>query len=500
MTRMRTTEGSRGRHAISRQIYFLPVVFMLVLGGCSSEENWTPDALTGCVWWGQVAQKGIYEEMAIEFAPSEGGLQGVIHFLSGGKKVSELPIRDIRIDPPRLRFSAGVFTIESTVDIESGRLAGKAVAKGGHGMDFSAERRDPATVPGLLPGCADYRYRLPEEMADGWKTAPPEDVGLERTSLEGIVNAIAGGEGGVIHSLIIVQNDRLVLEEYFHGYGAEDLHAIASCTKSVTSLLIGIALDRGLVAGIDVPVLDSFPAYAKDAASGWTSVRLVHLLTMTAGLGWPENSLMPGRGADPGFSGNGPDGFRRIFSREVTHEPGTRWNYANPDVNLLGEIIYKASGLHTDAFAKQHLFSPLGITDFDWSTYGKADGYPNLAGSLRLRPRDMAKIGALVLAEGRWQDRRLVSSKWIQTSCSPKAETGDDSYEYGYLWWLMNLPDGKRIIEARGWGSQFVFIDAAHRRVIAVTGGNDTNGKTFAIVDILAQHLYPEVWKVRADF
>jgi CubicO group peptidase (beta-lactamase class C family) len=292
--------------------------------------------------------------------------------------------------------------------------------------------------------------------------------------------------------LLLIQDDRLVLEEYFHGFRSNDLHAIASCTKSVASLLIGIALDQGLIGSVDAPVLDFFPAYRRGAAKGWESVRLIHLLTMTAGLGWPENEFMPGRGADPGFSGNGPEGFSRLFAREIAHEPGTQWDYANPDVNLLSGVIYRATGLHADAFAAKHLFTPLGITDFDWTTYGKIEGYPNLAGSLRLRPRDMAKIGALMLADGRWQGERVLPADWIHASRTPQADTGDEVEDYGYLWWLMNLPGGKQIIAARGWGSQFIFIDPGHQRVIVTTGGNDTNGKTFAITRVLARYLYPE--------
>jgi CubicO group peptidase (beta-lactamase class C family) len=363
---------------------------------------------------------------------------------------------------------------------------------GSRGSDFDAQQRDPASIPGLLAGNMRYQYRLPPEKKDGWRVAAAEEVGLEKSKIEQIVSDVASGQGGVIHSLVIAQNDRLVLEEYFHGYGADDLHAVTSCSKSIASLLVGLALDHGLISSVDVPVLDFFPAYAKTAATGWPSVKIVHVLTMTAGLGWPSDERMPDRGAYPGFSGNGPDGFRRLFARGIVYKPGTEWNYAGADVNLLGGIIHQATGLHADVFAGKHLFTPLGITDFDWSTYGKIEGYPNLAGSLRLRPRDMAKIGALVLRDGRWQDRQLISSEWIRVSCSAQADTGDEREEYGYLWWLMNLPGGRQVIAARGWGSQFILIDPGHRRVIVTTGGNDTNGKTFKILELLARHLYPE--------
>lgn len=472
--------------------FWLPGILLLVLGAGAGEEKHSPEALVGDVWWGPVPGRSMYEDMAMEFTLCEGGLEGVIHFLSGGKKVSELPLTGIRFDPPKLSFQAGVLAVEGTVDLESGQFKGKAAVSRSSSMDFGAERRDPASIPGLLAGNMDYHYRLPPEKADGWRMAAPEEVGLERSELGRIVRDIASGRAGVIHSLVIIQNDRLVLEEYFHGYGADDLHAVTSCSKSITSLLIGLALDRGLISSVDVPVLDLLPSYAGDAASGWPSVKIVHVLTMTVGLGWHWNEDMPGGAANPGLSGNGPDGFRRLLAREVMHEPGTKWNYASPDVNILGGVIRQATGLHADVFAGKYLFAPLGITDFDWSTFGKIEGYPNLAGSLRLRPRDMAKIGALVLAGGRWQGEQLVSSEWIRVSCSAQADTGDEEEGYGYLWWLMDLPEGRQVIVARGWGSQFIVIDPGNRRVVVTTGGNDTNGKTFAVLETLAGYLYPE--------
>jgi CubicO group peptidase (beta-lactamase class C family) len=480
-----------GRPVIGWQ-FWLPGILLLVLGTSTGEEERSSEVLVGDVWWGPVPGKSMYEQMAIEFTLSEMAMQGVIHFLSGGKKVSELPLTDIRFDSPKLSFQAGVFAVEGIVDHESGELKGTAAISGSRSLDFDAQRRDPASIPGLLAGDMHYQYRLPPGKADGWRVAAAEDVGLEKSKIERIVRDIASGQAGVIHSLVIVQNGCLVLDEYFHGYGPDDLHAVTSCSKSITSLLVGLVLDQGLISSVDVPVLDFFPAYAKDAATGWSFVKIVHVLTMTAGLGWPQNEGMPERGANPGFSGNGPEGFRRLFAREIMHEPGTKWNYTSPDVNVLGGIIHQATGMHADVFAGKYLFTPLGITNFDWSTFGKIEGYPNLGGSLRLRPRDMAKIGALVLTDGRWQDKHLISPEWIRASCSAQADTGDEKDEYGYLWWVMSLPGGRQVIAARGWGTQFILIDPEYLRVIVTTGGNDTNGKTFAILRVLARHLYPE--------
>jgi CubicO group peptidase (beta-lactamase class C family)/alpha-L-fucosidase len=468
------------------------------IGRLWNSEAPPPGVLVGDVWWGPVSGKSPYDEFAIAFTLSEAGLEGVIHFMSDEKKVSELPLKEIRFDHPELAFRAGSFTFESIVDLEQGKMEGKSVGSSGPKMELIAERCDPATIPGLLSIETEYQYRQPPEKRDGLRVTAAQEVVLDPSKLEAMVRDMISGRGGAIHSLLLFQNDRLVLEEYFHDYDVDDLHPIASCTKSITSLLIGLALDQGLIPGVDAPVLDYFPAYAEDAAAGWSSVKLLHLLTMTAGLGWSQKELMQGRGADTGFGGSGPEGFRALLSRELVHEPGTRWNYSSPDVNLLGGIILQATGMQADAFAEKHLFTPLGIRKYDWSTYGKKDGYPNLAGSLWLRPRDMVKIGVLVLDEGRWQGKQLISPEWIRFSCTPQADTGDEKEGYGYLWWMMNLPGGKRIIQARGWGSQFILIDPEIRRVVVITGGNETNDKTFFVLQVLKRHLYPEA--VKSEF
>lgn len=476
-------EGFKGE-ARAQPLCLLGIIFLCFITCIDDSKKPPPDALVGHVWWGKVKEKSFYDEFAIEFTS---GLKGVLHFLADGKKVAELPLKEIRFDYPKLTFKAGFFTMESMVDLEQGELDGKSMGSRGPKMELNAKRCDPTTIPGLLPMIGEYKYGQPPEKTDGLGVAVAQEAGLDPNKLEGIVKDIVKGEAGLIHSLLVVQKNRLVLEEYFYGYGMDDLHSIASCTKSITSMLLGLALDQGLIKGVDAPVLDYFPDYRAEATKGWSSVKLSHLLSMTAGLGWSQKELMQGMG--PVFGGNGLKGFKSLLSRAPVHEPGAKWNYSSPDVNLLGRVISQATGMKADIFAEKHLFKPLGIQTYDWSRYGKKDGYPNLAGSLWLRPRDMAKIGVLILNRGRWNGKQLISQEWIQTSCTPQADTGDEKEGYGYLWWLMNLPKGKRIIQARGWGSQFILIDPELQRVIVITGGNETNNKTFSIIQVLMRHL-----------
>ncbi|MCP4005986.1 MAG: serine hydrolase [bacterium] len=418
----------------------------------------------------------------------KGSLGGSFFMLKKGRLEMETPLSDVRFRHPKIEFTAGPFPFEATVDLDLGTMKGKSTNRQGQQIEINATRRDPGDVPGLLAGAPDYSYRQPSERDDGWQTAAPEEVGLEQERLEELVRALIAGEGGVMHSLLIAKDGRMVLEEYFHGFGPEDLHIVQSCTKSIAAFLVGLAIDRGAIAGVSAPVLDFFPDLAAEAAQGWAEVKLEHLLTMTAGLAWEVDPTMAGTG------GTGPESFRQVLTRRPRHAPGEVWTYSGPEVNLLAGVIHQATGVHADAFAAEHLFEPLGITEFDWSTWGKKEGYPELTQSLMLRPRDMAKIGALVADQGRWLDRQVVPAEWLRASTRSQVDTGDEEEDgYGYLWWLMERPDDpqKFFIAARGWGSQFILIDPEQRLIVVTTGGNSYNGKSFAVLGTLAQHFVP---------
>ena len=175
-----------------------------------------------------------------------------------------------------------------------------------------------------------------------------------------------------------------------------------------------------------------------------------HLLTMTAGLDWDPRRTW--RGQPPG-----PAAFDEVFSRRVAHEPGSRWLYNNADLELLGGILYRATGMQADEFAARELFEPLGITAWDWEQ-GRNEGYPSLSGALQLRPLDMAKLGQMVLDGGRWQGRQVVSESWIEASTVPRIDPRPGSQRYGYLWHRLDAPLGvgpHPVVSASGHGSQF---------------------------------------------
>lgn len=457
----------------------LPLVF-LALYTASALAQAGEDDITAELWAGSGDIAGFYWE----FWPHGSGLRGAVYWVSDGRMETEQPVDRITWSPPDLemRMAATGVWYRGTVDFPAGVIRGRLFYGEEEGPEANLRLTDPERVPALRarpPGAPEYAYTQPAAMADGWDTADCQDVGLSHEAVANLVSAIERGDAGVIHSLLVIVEGKLVVEEYFHGYGREDEHRLASATKSVSSLLVGLAVDQGFIPGVEAPVLGFFPALDLPLDEFWRSETLYHLLTMSMGLDWASEN---------GPHGTGPEFFQRVLDRRVVHEPGTVWAYHSPNVDLLAGVIREATGQHADAFAEEYLFGPLGITTYDWS-FLATDGYPLMDGSLHLRPRDMAKLGALLRNEGRWRDRQVVSADWIRQSVIPHMETSGPE-RYGYLWWLGDFagPAGTQpAVYASGWGSQFIAWLPESDTILVVTGGNEDNSKNFAILRVLGQ-------------
>ncbi|MGG6892906.1 MULTISPECIES: serine hydrolase domain-containing protein [Rhizobium] len=264
----------------------------------------------------------------------------------------------------------------------------------------------------------------------------------------------AGIEAGLLRDLHVVlaaRSHQVFLEYYTAGpdenwgaalgdvaFDADTLHDLRSVTKSIVSLLYGIALDKGLVPPPHAPLFEQFPEYddlAKDAAR--SKITIDHALTMTLGMEWDENRPY----TDPQNSEiameNAPDRYRFVLERPLVAEPGTRWIYSGGSVALVGAIIERGSGKRLPDFAREVLFEPLNIAKFHW-TAGH-DGVASAASGLRLTAPDLLKIGMLLLQKGRWNGERVVSEDWIVQSFSPVIST-EDGLGYGRLWFCGDAP------------------------------------------------------------
>lgn len=445
--------------------------------------------LDGSAWLGSLGG----DQFVFELAESTGTARaGVVHSLREGRKYGELPIASATLAGDSLRLVVGTgVVLTGVVDVPGRRIRSHLAYSGGGGMAMELVRVEPDTVPGLRPrpraaqGDPSFRYAPPPRTDDGWPVATAPDAGIPATRVEALVEQIVAGRAGVIHSLLIVRDGRLVVEEYFHGYGRDDLHPVASVTKSVASLLVGAAIADGRIDGVDVRLAEFFPESPDLFTEGMGEETLRDLLTMTMDLDWSPEEVESQHGTGPAF-------FRTVLSRGVGAGRGSRWRYVSAQVDLLAAVLRHATGLHADAYAARRLFAPLGIRRFDWNA-GKVDGFPQMDGTLELVPRDMARLGQLVVDDGAWDGKRMVPADWIAVSTSPSVTTDEPRLPlYGYLWWIGELPGPEgnvRFVLANGWGSQFILAIPERRMVIVTTGGNQDNGRHMEVLALLQRWL-----------
>lgn len=333
---------------------------------------------------------------------------------------------------------------------------------------------------------APLECAAPVDLHDGWSIDTPEALGFDRSRLCGLVDRLRAADD--VHSVVVARHGRLVFEQYFNGYdepwGHEDKryefdakmkHDMRSVSKSVVSLLTGIAIDRRLIDGVDAPVLQYFPEMASVATKGWADIKLRDLLTMSSGVAWDENLAWTDPKNDEPHLLSETDPIRYVLSKPIADVPGTQWNYTGGGVELLGAIIARRSGQPLDKFAREALFGPLDITDLEWQTY--PNGKLAAASGLRLRPRDATKIGQLMLNKGVWQGVQIVSKDWIEQSVVPHFQAigyFGGLFFYGRLWWLgRTLSGGQEVpwISAMGLGGQRIFIVPSLDLVVTSTSG-----------------------------
>ncbi|PIT02565.1 penicillin-binding protein [Bradyrhizobium nitroreducens] len=324
---------------------------------------------------------------------------------------------------------------------------------------------------------------IPAPQADGWPIASATEDGLVDTAaLCRMTDRLAASAN--VHAVLVARGGKLVFERYLTGsdeindrpianatFDADTLHDMKSVSKSVACLALGIAIDRGLIAGVDEPIFSFFPELSDLRSPEKDRIRLSHALTMSLGLKWVEATPSTGNyNNDEARMHMAADPCRYVLGLPVVTPAGQDFFYNTGTLTLVSAIIRKAVGKPLDEFAREVLFEPLGITRYEWT---RVKGDTDAGGGLRRRPRDMVKIGQLVLAGGRWNDRQIVSQAWIDASTRPRLEaTGP--YFYGYLWWLGRSLHGGREIHwdaALGRGGQSIRVVPELDLVVAVTAG-----------------------------
>jgi CubicO group peptidase (beta-lactamase class C family) len=209
-------------------------------------------------------------------------------------------------------------------------------------------------------------------------------------------------------------------------------------------------------------------------------ITLRDMLTMTSGLPWDEStySYSDSRNdIDQLFFS--PDPVRYMLERHVVSEPGTSWLYNSGTVNLLGAVLNRKTGTPLAEYAGENLFSPLGITSYQWQSFQHAPDLAITSSLLYLRPRDMAKLGQLFLQQGMWNGKQVVSAQWVKESTDASVKVpidygpGFQNTGYGYLWWHGVFTQGNtEVYYSAGYGGQFIFVIPSINTVVVMTGSN----------------------------
>ncbi|KGE18394.1 serine hydrolase domain-containing protein [Paenibacillus wynnii] len=292
-----------------------------------------------------------------------------------------------------------------------------------------------------------------------------------------------------VRSCLIVHKGNTVFEYYRKPQLAHQLYKINSCTKSMLSALVSIAMDQQIVPHPDTPIIEFFPQLSEDNEFRKRDITLAHLLTLTAGFQWSE---FGGLNSFPTMT-KSVDWVQFVLSQPLSDPPGTKMVYNSGCSQLLAAILRQASGQTVAKFAEQQLFQYLGITAYRWEM--DPQGTHTGGFGLHLKPKDMAKLGLLYLQQGNWEGRQLILPATVQHSTTPHLEA-DKPYKgfYGWHWWVSSFSnDAKPSVEvpfhmALGFGGQYIVVVPSYDLVVVITSDNKKRNTS---KDVFRQYIVP---------
>ncbi|MCL4550560.1 MAG: beta-lactamase family protein [Bacteroidetes bacterium] len=287
------------------------------------------------------------------------------------------------------------------------------------------------------------------------------------------------------YSLLIIRDGKLIFEKYYNGFSIDKLNDLKSVTKSITSILIGIVLDKGLIKDENQKLFDLAPEYFNQTVDKRKrEITLKQILTMSTGFDWNN---FGGKWRNGWDKSKEPNKFL-IQNVPLKNEPGKVWNYNSALSHLLSGLIRKYSGMSTREFAKQYLFDPLGIKNYRWQK--AADGNEMGNSELFMSSRDLAKIGQLFLQNGFWNGKQIVSENWIHKSTQKYFDGFPQIGGYGYQWHTRNFGKFNSYLAA-GYGGQFLIIIPDLQLVIVNTSKWNVKKSVYIIFDLTEKFLIP---------
>jgi CubicO group peptidase (beta-lactamase class C family) len=391
-----------------------------------------------------------------------------------------------------------------------GALVAAAVALAGIGID--AAKADPAVIWPI----------------QGWQKGTPAGVGLDEKTLSDLDADLAAGKDGIVDSFQVFRCGEEVFErkyphDYSSIYGKEakikgplnarltgrynyfdpawhpfyhgtDMHSMQSVSKTVTSVIFGIAMTRGdFKAGLDTPVLKYFDiTKVKNVDERKRRMTLRDVLTMTMGLDWTENVPYDDPRSDSSLMEATDDWVQYVIDKPMAKDPGTVFNYSSGATELLAYIFQKETGQDIDVYGEKHLFAPLGIKHHWKRTYL---GVVDTEGGLYVSGSDLAKIGYLYLHDGVWRGRRIVSTDWVRQSLMPHVDTGWQGLKYGFKWWLYPRKAGQFVWMGIGFGGQRLMVFPDEQLIATFTGWDILRDP--AVDAELANRLAPAIQSAR---
>ena len=341
----------------------------------------------------------------------------------------------------------------------------------------------------------DRQWPSPE-----WEVSTPDAQQMDVELLDQLDREIAAGKHGYVDGMFVYRNGYVVYKKTYDNdynqlfmgrdqtrwqynyydpdwhpwYKGSQLHTMQSVSKSVTSALIGIAIKRGQIAGVDVEVMPYFEDYdSVDTDPRRDAMTLRDLLTMTSGIEWDESSVAY---TDPkntcAAMEQSDDWVRFILDQPMRTEPGEVFEYNSGATVLLAHILLQATGKHADEYAEENLFDPLGIDAFYWKK--TPTGLVDTEGGLYLEPQDLAKIGYLYQNDGIWKGQRILPKGWVAASMAPDTDVPGWSGKYGYQWWLTPYEGGKQnwAYTGDGYGGQYLLVVPEYDLIAVFTGWN----------------------------
>jgi CubicO group peptidase (beta-lactamase class C family) len=363
-------------------------------------------------------------------------------------------------------------------------------------------RRTPEQVTSFFPrppGEPKYVYRKPAAIADGWKTARASEVELDEAALAKLVQRLidadpAARRPSLIHSLLVAKDGRLVLEEYFFGFGRETPHDLRSAGKTFSSILLGAAMRNGAKLSPDSRVYEVMKGLGPFANPDprKAQITLTHLMTHSAGLACNDNDdNSPGNEGTMWQQKEQPNFWKYTLDLPMAHDPGTRYAYCSANTNLVGGALTTATKTWLPELFDRTIARPLQFRRYHWNLFPTGDGY--LGGGAYLRPRDLLKVGQMFLDGGVWNGRRIVAEQWIEQSTAPRIEitpktTGLTEEEFGnfygggvdgYAWHLHSINAGGRAYrtyQASGNGGQVLIVMPELGLTVVFTAGNYGQG------------------------